>query len=231
MSYKQWLNATKPKVAGTASLHNFFTDLDYFNLLSSVAGITGNVSQSNFSAGNCFEDALARQRTMQGKPAVSINLGPVMGVGLVADRGQNLQTELARTIRKTQLPIDFVLKLLEHSILFLSKTNPDDSQVVTGFGCFDALVDDPTIRRDRRFGTKIAEMEATTASLSASDRTEFVLRQLALKGSTLDTSEASTITSELLISQIADLFGMQATAIDQSTGPLPHYGMESLVAV
>jgi acyl carrier protein len=236
LSYQQWLNATKPKVSGTLSLHTSFQYLDYFIMLSSVASIIGNVSQSNYAAGNAFQDALARHRTAHGQPAVSLNLGPILHVGLVAGLGEGLQKELARTVTKTSLPIEQVLRLVEYSILFPWRADRDESQIVTGFGSFEGLIDDPNIRRDRRFGTlrlgdDSTDTEASATNNAGSGRSDLLLRQLALKGSTLDKTEAFDIILELIIEQIAQLFGMDDTAIDQDTVPLSHYGMDSLVAV
>lgn len=51
--------------------------LEFFILFSSVSGIIGNTAQSNYSAGNTFEDALAHFRRSKGLPAVSLNIGLV----------------------------------------------------------------------------------------------------------------------------------------------------------
>jgi len=50
-------------------------------MLSSIAGITGNPSQSNYAAGNTFKDALAHHRIPQGLPALGIDGGIVTLVG------------------------------------------------------------------------------------------------------------------------------------------------------
>ncbi|KAL2831363.1 KR domain-containing protein [Aspergillus pseudoustus] len=54
------------------------TELDFFVLLSSVAGIGGSRSQSNHNAANAFEDTLARLRVSEGLPGASIDLGVVV---------------------------------------------------------------------------------------------------------------------------------------------------------
>lgn len=58
--------------------------LDFFIFLSSAAGIIGNPGQSSYNAGNAFCDALARHRSARGLHSVSIDLGPVLGAGMVA---------------------------------------------------------------------------------------------------------------------------------------------------
>lgn len=52
-------------------------ELDFFILFSSASGIIGNTAQSNYSAGNTFEDTLAHFRRSRGMPAVSLNIGLV----------------------------------------------------------------------------------------------------------------------------------------------------------
>ncbi|KAJ6006467.1 Acyl transferase/acyl hydrolase/lysophospholipase [Penicillium sp. IBT 35674x] len=86
MSFEDWQTAIRPKVQGSWNLHKALpTDLDFFVLLSSVAGIFGNRGQSNYAAGNTFQDALAAYRTARGMNASSINLGSVSNVGWVAE--------------------------------------------------------------------------------------------------------------------------------------------------
>ncbi|KAI0904659.1 KR domain-containing protein [Ustulina deusta] len=77
MSYEQWGSTIRSKVDTSWTLHQLFRpgSLDFFILLSSLAGIYGNVSQSNYAAGCMFQDALARQRATQRDNSVSIDIG------------------------------------------------------------------------------------------------------------------------------------------------------------
>lgn len=54
-------------------------------MLSSISGIIGNIGQSNYAAGNTFEDALAHYRVSLGEKATSIDLGAVSNVGVMAE--------------------------------------------------------------------------------------------------------------------------------------------------
>lgn len=85
MTYDEWSAATRPKMIGSWNLHNLLPqDMDFFVFLSSASGVIGNRGQANYAAGNCFQDALARHRASLGmKSSVSIDLGPVMGAGML----------------------------------------------------------------------------------------------------------------------------------------------------
>lgn len=88
MTFEEWSQVVKPKTLGSLNLVEVFGRAEpdsnpLFIFLSSSAGIIGNRGQANYSAGNVFMDALARS----GKPprAVSLDIGPVLEVGMVAD--------------------------------------------------------------------------------------------------------------------------------------------------
>jgi acyl carrier protein len=86
MSLDQFQKPLRPKVGGSWNLHYLLPDnLDFFVMLSSVAGLYGIHGQGNYAAGNTYQDALARYRVSIGQKAVSINLGAVADVGYMAE--------------------------------------------------------------------------------------------------------------------------------------------------
>ncbi|KAL7935483.1 fatty acid synthase S-acetyltransferase [Trichoderma chlorosporum] len=94
MSLEDYHAALGPKVQGSWNLHNLLPkDLDFFVLLSSIAGIMGNQGQANYAVGNTFQDALARHRVLNGLKAVSIDVGSVLSVGYVAEQSQHARDE------------------------------------------------------------------------------------------------------------------------------------------
>ena len=88
MSYEDWRVAIRPKTVGTRNLVAA-TSSDgaepFYIFLASSAGVIGNRGQANYAAGNSFLDGYAHQLRAQGKHAVSIDLGPVLGAGMVTE--------------------------------------------------------------------------------------------------------------------------------------------------
>lgn len=91
MSHAQWEECLGPKVKGTWNLHRHLpADMDFFVMLGSVAGLVGNRGQSNYAAGNTFQDALAVHRRERGLAATCIDLCNIMSVGFVAENQETL---------------------------------------------------------------------------------------------------------------------------------------------
>ncbi|THC93098.1 hypothetical protein EYZ11_007410 [Aspergillus tanneri] len=85
MSSDSWHSAVRPKVMGAWNLHNAVknkeTELEFFLMTSSISGILGAATESNYCAANCFLDSFARYRRSLGLPATSIALGMVSEIG------------------------------------------------------------------------------------------------------------------------------------------------------
>tara|TARA_R110002060_G_scaffold51583_1_gene62594 strand:- start:872 stop:1495 length:624 start_codon:yes stop_codon:yes gene_type:complete len=84
MTYDDWVTATRPKMQGSWNLHETMPkDLEFFVFLSSSAGAIGARGQANYNSGNGFQDALAHHRRSRGLAAVSLDLGPILGAGVI----------------------------------------------------------------------------------------------------------------------------------------------------
>lgn len=87
MTHAQWKTTIHSKIATSWNLHCLLpTDMDFFILLSSLAGIYGSAGQSNYAAGCTFQDALAEYRSSLGlASSVSLDLGWMRTIGIVAE--------------------------------------------------------------------------------------------------------------------------------------------------
>lgn len=236
MTHEQWQAATQPKVKGTMHLHQHLPNLSFFVMLSSIAGMVGSVSQSNYCAGNTFQDALARHRISQGLPATTIDLGRVEQAGYVAQGDQVLLDRLNSTFGTGSLPLDHIYRLIEQAIRQGLSGNADDSQIVTCVPSYESLPD-ATLKGDKRFGPmrlsdKTQSMGATSGTSSTVARIDDLARQLNAQATSSGNSpqKASELVLELLKAKTADLFNMEEEEIDLSMS-VSSYGVDSLVAV
>ena len=96
MTLEDWVAPLGPKVLGTINLDKVFASphLEFFVCLSSVSGVTGRAAQSNYAAGNCFQDAFARAQALNSHTHyTSIDVGAIQGSESVAQ----VEAEAART--------------------------------------------------------------------------------------------------------------------------------------
>ncbi|PYI35482.1 iterative type I polyketide synthase [Aspergillus indologenus CBS 114.80] len=131
MSHRQWQEPLKAKVQGSWNLHQLLSadNLQFFVMLSSVAGVVGNRGQANYNAGNTFQDALARLRVSQGLPGVSIDLGAVDSVGFTAEHRESLRHSFrAVTVHRE----DQMLAIIDHALDPRLKRTPQTCQLVCG---------------------------------------------------------------------------------------------------
>ncbi|XP_050400119.2 uncharacterized protein LOC126817305 [Patella vulgata] len=94
MTEKQITEVLDPKIAGAWNMH-LATEtknikLDFFILHSSITSVFGAPGQSNYGAGNAFQDSLAFYRRSKGLPAQSINWGP-LDMGMLENVNDNLR--------------------------------------------------------------------------------------------------------------------------------------------
>lgn len=82
------LRGTRPKVEGSINLDALFQDnsLEFFIFFSSIVAVVGRPGQTYYSAANMFMASLAEQRRLKGLAASVIHIGPIYGVGYVAQQ-------------------------------------------------------------------------------------------------------------------------------------------------
>lgn len=232
LTFSQWKRGVMPKVAGSLNLHNHLPDPKFFVMLSSVVGVVGHTSQSNYAAGNTFQDALARHRTANGLPAVAIDLGAVGSVGVVAEANDNMLDRVERNLSSKVIPIEKVLLLIEAAMREPFRKNPDQSQVITGILEYDRIPEDSSIKKDKRFGTLRLENSSSTAgeSTKGAARSPDEVLKHSLTMTTPTSPETANLVSDALVNKLASIFNIVAAEIDTGLG-LSTLGVDSLVAI
>ncbi|CAI6290866.1 unnamed protein product [Periconia digitata] len=112
MTLPQWQQTSLSKIESSYNLHTLLPQLSFFIMLSSVSGVVGNPGQSNYASGCTFQDALAQQRNASGQKAISIDLGVMKSIGVVAET-EKLQQRFSNAKAFMQIEEDEFFGLLE----------------------------------------------------------------------------------------------------------------------
>ena len=235
MTLEEWHAALRPKVDGSWNLHHALGNaLDFFIFLSSGCGTIGHREQSNYAAGNTFQDALAAHRLARGLPAIAIDLPPVTEVGFVAER-----PELARTLHTTGLspitPAELWAVLDYHcnpaAWSLRSTSAPHVALKLTlPFELAAAGLPPPPCHRDPLFshlGNMGNGSQAAGASVQGSASAS---KHSALLAAATSPEEARTVVLDALLLKLSRVLSIDAAQLDAAQ-PLHAMGIDSLVAV
>ncbi|KAI1775035.1 hypothetical protein F4818DRAFT_451955 [Hypoxylon cercidicola] len=230
MSYAQWQLAMKSKIDTSWNLHELLPrSLDFFILLSSLSGFYGSASQSNYAAGCTFQDSLARYRATRGEKALSIDVGWMRTVGIVAEKEEYRRV---RHHARDMAPIEEeeLLSLLEiYCDPTLPPLPPDKSQLLIGAITpqdFIAQGENPIPAvRTRMFA---GFMSATNASTSESSHT--LNNDAALFDQAKDPDQRTEVVVRALRHKLAKSLTVSINDVD-SEKTLSDYGVDSLMAV
>lgn len=223
MSFDDYNAALLPKVQGSWNLHQHLgKDLDFFIMLSSLAGVIGNPSQSNYTAGGAFQDALARYRVGKGLPGVSLDIGAVKNVGYVASN-KSVFERLERQGYRL-LEIHEILSAIESAILHPSH------QIVVGINTGDAPEShDSILSGDARFDALryIRPANSSTNTRKSGPVSEGLSHQLSRVSSV---KEAAIVVLQALVKRLVDIFMIPVEEVIESKS-MADFGVDSLVAV
>ncbi|KAL4994903.1 hypothetical protein BDV10DRAFT_143330 [Aspergillus recurvatus] len=227
MTYNDWQTALSPKVNVSWNLHTQLrsADLDFFIFLSSMSGMYGYATQSNYSAGNAYEDALAHWRVSQGLPAVSLDLGQVKAVGYVAETSGVAE----RMTKLGHYPIteEQLLRVVESAILC-----PFDKQVALGINQGPGPHWNPNgaclLGRDARFRSLQYQMNTQRRVTRDDGGGSTSLASQLSDAKTMQ--EAENFVVAAISSKLADIFMIPVAHVD-TTKHLSEYGLDSLSAV
>ncbi|KAK4677801.1 Type I Iterative PKS [Podospora pseudoanserina] len=220
--------ALHPKLHGSWNLHQYFSgegDLDFYIMLSSLVGVVGFASQSNYSAGGTFQDALAQHRVARGLPAVSIDLGIVKSVGHLAE-----EQESAKTIEALQRHGFMGLREIEILAAIDSAiATPLAGALMLGINTGPAgQTEDSPLRRDARFSQlRYQKTEQEGGQMSNKSGSGDLASKLA-SASTFDDAAEAVVGG--ITKKLVDIFMIPEDDIIPSKS-LADFGVDSLVAV
>lgn len=235
MTFSNWQASVCPKILGAANLHSVLADhpLDFFLMTGSVSGVLGNPTQSNYAAANTYLDSLARHRRATGRPAVSVVLPMVLGVGVVAEN-----VELEQSLkRKGMYGIDeeHLLEAFEAAITSNISNSRGLDHVVVGLDPYNlqkAVGDDTEATdsfwvEDARFSHAVHDMKAS----SEDDDENGGQRQsilAAIKGAGSPAEGVAAVT-EHFVGKLARMLMLDAGDFEPDVKSIASYGIDSMI--
>ena len=231
MTFDDYEAVVRSKVSGAWNFHEALsqTPLDFFIVLSSVAGIVGNRGQAAYAAANTFLDAFALFRRRKGLKATSLDLTGVVDVGYLAENSTK-QAQVLNTLSGATMVGDEVLALIE-SAIDGQVASICNNQCVTGLNLNNAN-DFPFYASDGKFVylreaalAKIADADG--GSGSANMRLSDQIRQAA----------AMDAAQEIVTVGLRDKLGSilmlppEAMEAQQATTSITSFGLDSLNAI
>lgn len=234
MSYSEWTIPVGPKVQGTYNLHEYFSHerpLYFMVICSSSSGIYGYPSQAQYATGNTYQDALAHHRRAQSLKAISVNLGIMRDVGILAETGTSGNIKLWEEVLGIREPAFHALMKSLINQQYRGPLEECPAQVCTGLGTADIMAThglaQPAYFSDPRFGP----LAVNTVAIATATEGQGSGANLAARiGKATDMAQVADIITEALVNKTADILQMPASEVDAGR-PLYRYGVDSLVAL
>ncbi|KAG5916283.1 hypothetical protein E4U53_004338, partial [Claviceps sorghi] len=158
MTFADFDAVAQSKVAGAWNAHKALLgqEMDFFVLLSSIAGIIGNKGQAAYAAANTFLDSLARHRREQGLPGTAIALPAMDHVGYLSEnaerRGIVMSTLAGNTANEAELHALLTAALEGFAGRPVDSASADSAQMLTGL-YIENRSQPPYTVHDGRFGS------------------------------------------------------------------------------
>ena len=241
MSLNDWTIGLRPKVQGTWNLHQYFDcerPLDFMVFASSISGLIGNPGQAQYDAGNSYQDHLAHYRRARGLRAVSINLGVMLDVGVIAESVEHNFKVWEQALGIREPVFHALMKSVINGQQQKRGVGEDcPAQISTGLGTADMLalrhLPSPPWFQDSRFGPlAVASTSAGNAGGEGARVTPTapLTSRLTEAGNKQDHAAATEIITGALVKKTADILRIPPSEIDPSR-PMYSYGVDSLVAM
>lgn len=240
MTCSDYKAAIYAKTTGTWNLHNVAQEvlkqpLDFFTMLSSVAGVIGNKGQANYAAANSFLDAFANFRQSIGLRANSVDLGAIADIGYIAEHAGAFQNRFDPGLW-TPLNEAMLRRIISYSI-FQQDSVPlnagSRAQLITGIS-YPLSVKAATFADDPRFAylfhSHAPDPSAVDRFRDRNGGIDHAVQAFhALLSAHADESSLAEAALSLLQTQIARLLRLEAEV--EPAKPLMAYGLDSLAAV
>ena len=234
ITYEEWITSIKAKVYSTWNLHKLLpSDLEFFIDFSSLSGVGGNIGQSNYAAGNTFQDALALHRISQGQKAVALRLGLMSEIGVIAENDEYTKSRegLVEMARITEA--EFVALLEYYCDPSRGVFSPLKSLPIIGLVTPAQLrsqgIDVPSWLLSRAF-SQVASRGTTSASGSSGSSAGIAANYASALKKATTILEAQEIFLEAVAEKLSRSLGVPSVDID-TTKPFHAYGVDSLLAV
>ncbi|MCJ1240544.1 hypothetical protein MMC14_008548 [Varicellaria rhodocarpa] len=239
MSFERWKAGVNPKVEGSWNLHlSLPKGMDFLILLSSACGIFGNSGQSNYVAGNVYQDALARYRvSICGEKATALDLGPLLCEGYLAENDSIRERFMRKTFLMTTTQDELLALLDFYCSPDLPPSTPLTCQTITGLELPSHLqargLEIPSLMHQPLFRTFFQIDKFTDTALFGSSAhgidgalTDF--RSVFAAANSLP--EAAAAVSDALKKKLSHIIGTPEGDM-QPHKRMESYGVDSLVAV
>ncbi|KAK7752400.1 Type I Iterative PKS [Diatrype stigma] len=251
MTLAQWELTMRSKAQTAQNLHRLLSpsskggNLDFFIMLSSLAGVIGQMASANYASGCAYQDALVRHRRLsaqgQGERAFSLDIGWMRNVGIIAETSAY---QRQRVSWNDMQPIDDV-DLLALLTLCCDPSVPapvpaeSHGQILFGLRTPADLLaqgkEPPALLLDKPLLAAFSFLPDAGASVLSRAAGEGEDAEMAAAAASFrrssDSSERIQIVLRALAAKLARAMGT-ITADDVEPGrPLSAYGVDSLMAV
>lgn len=232
MSFEDYNAVTRSKISGTINFHNALLDspLDFFIVLSSVAGIVGNRGQAAYAAANTFLDAFTNYRRHKGLAASSLDLAALDGVGYLAENAAK-QSQVLKNLSGNTMGESEVLALVETAIRG-EVGSACGGQCITGLDFETSSSPLPYYASDGKFSYLRETALSNTLDLNGrSSSATMLISQKLQQASTMEA--ALEIVTSGLRDKLSDILMLPADVIaaQQATTPITAFGLDSLNAI
>lgn len=242
MDYGSWQVAVDCKTVGSWNLHKMLpSGMDFFIILSSGSGLAGFRGQTNYDAGNTYQDAFARWRTGTcGQKTVALDLGAMIDDGILAENPKLLNRVLGYgTLEpisrcKYFAILDYFcnprmpLRAAIHSQIAIGLGVGGGSGLESGTGHEGKPMLWPLAVEGAKMATDAAALGA--GGPGNAEAAAVSNRDLLATSTSLD--EAAAVVSRAVVSKLGkSLLSMQEAEAVDARRPLQMYGVDSLLAI